>query len=112
MKFLNKNMMIVGAMTLTLTLFSFKPADSNETNMGETVVHQQSKSYDYAGNQEAVALVKVVAKKVVDGAKKVWDGSGKTAAQFVFQEAVTFILVADQPFDGIPGIKDYKMSKL
>lgn len=126
MKFFKNNILVVGAMALTLTLFSFKPADSNEVNLGEASVLYTSLDVETTSPKEAmvrrklvdaaVDATKKVVSKVKEGAKVTWDKSGKKIVEVAIK-AITWnlILSTGDEFDDRMGANteiEYKLNRL
>lgn len=121
---MKKIVTVLGIFALTLTLFSFKSADSNESNLGKATIHYKSTEFvkhDYTSSPSRARVLKEVAKKVVEGAKKVggkakevWDQNGKKAAKVVVKAAFWLLLSPNPELDyrDYSSQMSYKLSQL
>ncbi|MEX0274165.1 MAG: hypothetical protein AB3N16_07305 [Flavobacteriaceae bacterium] len=80
---MKKTTRILGIFALTFILFSFKPSDSNEHNLGNVTILDQTTQFVHHNNIHSSSRVvtngpKEAVKRVVNGAKRVWDQRGKS----------------------------------
>ncbi|CAM1341569.1 hypothetical protein [Tenacibaculum amylolyticum] len=111
MKLLKKSLVVMSVSCLTLTLFSFKSATANETNLSVAEVTFHKASVDNNTSTQAARITAVGRL-----AKKVWDRSGKEAAKFVAYEivlrGVDYLLSAEDEIQGPASEANYKLSQL